>query len=98
HVPCAHRALRLQRDGSEEAGAEEPGPHPGRLARRRVGRAAQPLLRRAPMKIEIDAAKQELRLLEGKGVTKRYPVSTANRGLGEKNGSLCTPRGRHIVR
>ena len=28
----------------------------------------------------------------------RYPVSTAASGLGEKNGSLCTPRGRHIVR
>jgi len=50
------------------------------------------------MKIEIDAAKQELRLLDGKRVVKRYAVSTATRGLGEKNGSLCTPRGRHIVR
>jgi len=27
-----------------------------------------------------------------------YSVSTSSRGLGEKNGSLCTPRGRHIVR
>ena len=50
------------------------------------------------MKIEIDAAKQQLRLLEGKRVLKRYSVSTAKRGLGEKNGSLCTPRGQHIVR
>ena len=50
------------------------------------------------MKIEIDAAKQELRLVDGKRVVKRYSVSTATRGLGEKNGSLCTPRGRHIVR
>jgi lipoprotein-anchoring transpeptidase ErfK/SrfK len=50
------------------------------------------------MKIEIDAAKQELRLLDGKRVLKRYSISTAKRGLGEKNGSLCTPRGRHIVR
>jgi L,D-transpeptidase YbiS len=50
------------------------------------------------MRIEIDAAKQELRLLEGKRVVKRYSVSTATRGLGEKNGSFCTPRGRHIVR
>jgi lipoprotein-anchoring transpeptidase ErfK/SrfK len=50
------------------------------------------------MRIEIDAAKQELRLLEGKRVVKRYSVSTAKRGLGEKNGSFCTPRGRHIVR
>jgi lipoprotein-anchoring transpeptidase ErfK/SrfK len=29
---------------------------------------------------------------------KAYSVSTASRGAGEKNGSLCTPRGRHIVR
>jgi lipoprotein-anchoring transpeptidase ErfK/SrfK len=29
---------------------------------------------------------------------KSYSVSTSKRGPGEKNGSLCTPRGRHIVR
>jgi lipoprotein-anchoring transpeptidase ErfK/SrfK len=29
---------------------------------------------------------------------KTYAVSTAKRGAGEKNGSLCTPRGSHIVR
>jgi len=29
---------------------------------------------------------------------KTYLVSTASRGAGETNGSLCTPRGRHIVR
>ena len=50
------------------------------------------------MKIEIDAAKQQLRLVEGKRLVKRYSISTAKRGLGEKNGSLCTPRGQHIVR
>ena len=50
------------------------------------------------MKIEIDTPKQELRLLDGKKVLKRYSVSTAKRGLGEKNGSFCTPRGRHVVR
>jgi len=50
------------------------------------------------MKIEIDAAKQELRLLDGNRVLKRYSISTAKRGLGENNGSFCTPRGRHIVR
>src|SRR5438477_7950514 len=50
------------------------------------------------MKIRIDAAKQELTLLDGDKVLKRYSVSTARNGLGEKNGSFCTPRGRHIVR
>jgi lipoprotein-anchoring transpeptidase ErfK/SrfK len=46
------------------------------------------------MTIVIDVAKQELRLPDGR----RYAVSTAKNGLGEKNGSFCTPRGRHIVR
>lgn len=46
------------------------------------------------MKIEIDVARQELRLADGR----RYAVSTAKNGLGEKNGSFCTPHGRHIVR
>ncbi len=46
------------------------------------------------MNIEIDVARQELRLSNGG----RYPVSTAKNGVGERNGSFCTPRGRHIVR
>ena len=43
--------------------------------------------------ITIDIPTQELRY--GKRV---YSVSTATRGAGEKNGSLCTPRGSHIIR
>jgi lipoprotein-anchoring transpeptidase ErfK/SrfK len=50
------------------------------------------------MNVRIDAAKQELALLDGKRVVKRYSVSTAKKGLGEQNGSFCTPRGKHIVR
>jgi L,D-transpeptidase YbiS len=50
------------------------------------------------MKIEIDVSKQELRLLDGSKTLKKYSVSTAKKGVGEKNGSFCTPRGRHIVR
>ena len=50
------------------------------------------------MKIEIDIPKQELSVLEGTRVVRRYSVSTARNGAGEKNGSFCTPRGRHIVR
>jgi len=50
------------------------------------------------MKIRIDAAKQELQVLDGKRMVKRYSVSTAKKGLGEQNGSFCTPRGKHIVR
>jgi L,D-transpeptidase YbiS len=50
------------------------------------------------MRIEIDAAKQELVLRDGTGILRSYSVSTSKRGLGEKNGSLCTPRGLHVVR
>jgi lipoprotein-anchoring transpeptidase ErfK/SrfK len=45
------------------------------------------------MKILIDAGRQEL-VFENR----TYQISTAKNGLGEKNGSFCTPRGRHIVR
>ena len=45
------------------------------------------------MKIEIDSATQTLRFGD-----RTYPVSTSKKGLGEKNGSFCTPRGKHIVR
>lgn len=51
------------------------------------------------MKIQIDVPKQELVVRDGGSkVLKSYSVSTAKRGVGEKNGSLCTPRGSHIVR
>jgi lipoprotein-anchoring transpeptidase ErfK/SrfK len=46
------------------------------------------------MKIVIDIPRQELVLSNGR----RFSVSTAKNGPGEKNGSFCTPRGRHIVR
>jgi lipoprotein-anchoring transpeptidase ErfK/SrfK len=42
---------------------------------------------------------QLLELVDDNGsVIKRYSVSTARNGVGEKSGSNCTPRGRHIVR
>ncbi|MSQ55316.1 MAG: L,D-transpeptidase [Betaproteobacteria bacterium] len=51
------------------------------------------------MKIRIDAVRQQLALEDDAGrVVKTYAVSTAEKGLGEANGSMCTPRGRHIVR
>jgi lipoprotein-anchoring transpeptidase ErfK/SrfK len=51
------------------------------------------------MKIEIDIGKQQLVLRDAKDkVLKTYSVSTAKKGVGEKNGSFCTPRGKHIVR
>ena len=51
------------------------------------------------MKIEISIPEQTLVLRDGKRKAVRtYSVSTAKKGPGEKNGSLQTPRGRHIVR
>jgi len=51
------------------------------------------------MRIEIDAGRQELSLLhDGGAALKRYAVSTSRHGLGERNGSFCTPRGSHLVR
>jgi lipoprotein-anchoring transpeptidase ErfK/SrfK len=55
--------------------------------------AAKRILRGTQMKIDIDIGRQELRFGD-----RIYPVSTAKNGIGEKNGSFCTPRGRHIVR
>ena len=51
------------------------------------------------MKIEIDVPTQTLVLFDGQGKpTRKYSVSTAKKGVGEVNGSFCTPRGSHIVR
>lgn len=51
------------------------------------------------MRIGIDAGSQQLTLFDDSGgVVRHYPVSTSKHGLGEKNDSYCTPRGRHIVR
>lgn len=50
------------------------------------------------MRIEVDLRRQQLRLLQEDGLLAHYRVSTAARGAGERNGSLCTPRGRHRVR
>lgn len=51
------------------------------------------------MIIKINIALQELDLIDNQGdLAKRYPISTALKGAGQKNGSLCTPLGRHIVR
>jgi L,D-transpeptidase YbiS len=50
------------------------------------------------MKIEISIPGQMLALTDRGRVLNSYPVSTATKGAGEQNGSLCTPRGRHIVR
>lgn len=51
------------------------------------------------MLIEVSIPAQTLDLLDDAGqLVKRYAVSTAANGVGEQNGSFCTPRGRHVVR
>jgi L,D-transpeptidase YbiS len=48
--------------------------------------------------IEISIARQELRLIrKNRDVIMSVSVSTAANGAGEKNGSECTPRGKHII-
>jgi lipoprotein-anchoring transpeptidase ErfK/SrfK len=50
------------------------------------------------LSIEIDLARQRLRLLEDGRTLLSFPVSTAKNGAGEQSGSHCTPRGRHVIR
>jgi lipoprotein-anchoring transpeptidase ErfK/SrfK len=48
--------------------------------------------------IRISIPDQTLELSEHGKLLKRYSVSTSKNGVGEKYGSFCTPRGRHVVR
>jgi hypothetical protein len=48
--------------------------------------------------IEVSLGAQTLDLIDANGAHRRYSVSTARNGPGERLGSNCTPRGRHIVR
>ena len=52
----------------------------------------------AARRILIDIGSQTLTLIEGRRPIARYAVSTGLNGVGEANGSGCTPRGRHRVR
>lgn len=50
-------------------------------------------------RIDINIGLQRLDLLGDNGeILKRYSISSARNGVGELNGSFCTPRGRHIIR
>ena len=50
-------------------------------------------------RININIGLQRLDLLDDNGsIIKRYSISSAKNGVGELNGSFCTPRGRHIIR
>ena len=49
-------------------------------------------------RIEIDLGAQRLVLHRPGQAPRRWPVSTARNGPGERRDSGCTPRGRHLVR
>lgn len=50
-------------------------------------------------RIDINIRSQHLDLIDDKGrLIKRYSISSAKNGVGEQNGSFCTPRGRHLIR
>ena len=48
--------------------------------------------------IDIDVNKQQLTLLQDDTVLASYAISTAKNGIGQQNGSECTPSGWHTVR
>ena len=48
--------------------------------------------------VHIDVAQQRLHLVVDGATECSYAISTALKGVGERNGSGCTPRGQHRVR
>lgn len=48
--------------------------------------------------IDIDIKAQQLTLMQGEDVVAIYSISTATNGLGQQNGSECTPAGLHVIR
>lgn len=48
--------------------------------------------------MRISLTEQQLVLLADGGEIERFAVSTSRHGPGERIGSGCTPRGRHVVR
>jgi len=48
-------------------------------------------------RIRVDLASQSLEWIEEGRVVRRFPVSTAARGAGEREGSEQTPRGHHAI-
>lgn len=51
------------------------------------------------MKILIHIPTQTMELFDNGGkLLRRYLVSTGANGVGEENGSFCTPRGKHVIR
>ena len=50
-------------------------------------------------RVDINLSLQTAELFDGEGrPVRQYSVSTSRYGVGERNGSFCTPRGQHIIR
>ena len=51
------------------------------------------------MKINISIPKQQLDLVDDNcRIIQQYAISSAKNGVGQENGSFCTPLGKHIIR
>ena len=50
-------------------------------------------------RIDIKISDQTAKLFgDNESIVKHYLISSSKHGAGERNGSYCTPRGRHIIR
>ena len=51
------------------------------------------------MRITINIPSQELYLYgDDNHIVRQFRISSARNGVGQKNGSFCTPLGKHIIR
>lgn len=51
------------------------------------------------MKINIYVSAQRLDLLDEHGnIVRQYRISSSKNGIGQQNGSFCTPLGKHVIR
>ena len=66
------------------------------LPSRSLSASAPDAAARSSIHVSID--RQQLMLFEGAELIETAAISSALRGLGELNGSGCTPRGRHRIR
>jgi L,D-transpeptidase YbiS len=51
-----------------------------------------------PAELVISLTRQTLQVVRAGRVEREFLVSTSRHGPGERRGSLCTPRGRHVIR
>ena len=52
----------------------------------------------SPVELLISLTRQNLQVIHQGRVEREFLVSTSRYGPGEQQGSLCTPRGRHVIR